>query len=466
MMEGMLLTALLLAQATAKVEIRLEAERAEMKGPSVASSGAGFSGTGYATDFTHGNDWVAWRHPALPGIYDVVIGYRAGSPKGFELRVNGQGQSGMFEPTGERFGVAQAGKVELRAGENEIALGKGWGHYDIDYIVLRPSGPFPRPKKPPLRLSDPNACPHARELMRRLVAQYGRRTFTGQYEMADSAFVREKLGVFPAILGGDLMEYSPSRLPFGADARGVVEKMIAEAGKRSILTLSWHWNAPTGLLDRKFRDPQGREVDASWYRGFYTVASTFDVAKAMANEDSEEYRLILRDIDAIAIQLKKFADRDIPVLWRPLHEAEGGWFWWGAKGPEPQKRLWHLLRERLIGRHGLHNLIWVYNSTNPDWYPGDDAVDIVAVDRYPADRTDALTIDWADLQRRFDGKKLLAVAEFPGAPDIERMHRLGARWAFFVSWVGDLGARGADMNLMKRTYRSKRAVNRLAYRAR
>ena len=42
-------------------------------------------------------------------------------------------------------------------------------------------------------------------------------------------------------------------------------------------------------------------------------------------------------MDAIALQLKKVASNNIPVLWRPLHEAAGGWFWWGAKGAEPFK---------------------------------------------------------------------------------------------------------------------------------
>ncbi|AIE86162.1 glycosyl hydrolase [Fimbriimonas ginsengisoli] len=456
----MLTLALLLGIQTPRISIRLEAENGTLSGPVQEALGTGYSGTGYVTGFTHGSDWVTWRYPAHPGIYDVAIGYRAGSQKGFDLRVNGHSQTGMFAATGERFGVAEAGKVELVEGDNEIALGKGWGYYDIDYIELRPSKPFPAPKRPPLRLSDPLASPHTRDLMRRLIGAYGRRTFTGQYELPDSDFVRTKVGVTPAIIGGDFMTYSPSRAEHGEKPSGITETLIDEAKKGSIVTLSWHWNAPVGLLDKKYKDAQGREIDASWYKGFYTNASTFDVAKAMADPASEERRLLLRDIDVIAVELKKFAALDIPVLWRPLHEAEGGWFWWGAKGAEPTKQLWRLLREQLIGKHGLHNLIWVYNSVNPSWYPGDDAVDIMAIDRYPGDRTDPLTGDWSDLQRRFDGKKLLAIAEFPGAPDIERMHRFGARWSFFVSWVGDLGARGTDPALLERTYKSKRAVNR------
>src|ERR1043165_6132408 len=134
-------------------------------------------------------------------------------------------------------------------------------------------------------------------------------------------------------------------------------------------TFCWHWNAPKDLIDQP-----GKE----WWRGFYTEATTFDVTMAMNDVTSDEYTLIIRDIDAIATQLKRLQSANIPVIWRPLHEAEGKWFWWGAKGAEPCKWLWKLLYDRLVNEHHLDNLIWVWTSTgNPDatqWYPGDDYV--------------------------------------------------------------------------------------------
>ena len=72
------------------------------------------------------------------------------------------------------------------------------------------------------------------------------------------------------------------------------------------------------------------------------------------------------------------------LLWRPLHEASGKWFWWGAKGAAPCKALWNLMYDRMVNHHGLTNLIWVWNSDGADyeWYPGDDKVDILARDFY------------------------------------------------------------------------------------
>jgi hypothetical protein len=152
---------------------------------------------------------------------------------------------------------------------------------------------------------------------------------------------------------------------------------------------------------------------------------------------------MLRDIDAIAVQLKKFSAAGVPVLWRPLHEAEGQWFWWGAKGPEAFKKLWRLTFQRLTGVHKLHNLIWVYTAgTKMEWYPGDRYVDIVGVDSYPADSSDPLSQIWDDLKKQFDGRKMMALSEFGKVPDIPKMYRLGGRWAYFVSWTGDLGPVG------------------------
>ena len=119
-------------------------------------------------------------------------------------------------------------------------------------------------------------------------------------------------------------------------------------------------------------------------------ATTFNLPAALDNPDGSDYQLLLRDIDAIAVQLQKYEDAGVPVIWRPLHEAaRASWFWWGAHGPENFKELWHVMHDRLTNHHGLHNLIWEFtsigvNGDEDDWYPGDDEVDIVGLDIYTA----------------------------------------------------------------------------------
>ena len=316
----------------------------------------------------------------------------------------------------------------------------------------------------PEKLADPLAAPAARVLMQNLVNDYGRRTWSGQHEARAIPFIEKTTGRRPLIVEGDLVNYSPSRVARGSQPTNYTENLITLAKAGHVIACCWHWNAPTNLLDTP---------DQPWWRGFYTPATTFDLAKALADTNSADYGLLLRDIDTIAVQLKKLSDANIPVLWRPLHEAPGGGFWWGAKGPQPFKQLWRLLFHRLTTDHGLHNLIWVFSTDKPnlnfEWYPGDDVVDVIGFDGYPKDRTDVLKPAWERFMKRFDGNKLIALTEFGGVPDIERMQQHDVRWAWFASWTGEFGPSGpasSPTNVVVRTYQSPTVVtlpNRLSH---
>ena len=303
--------------------------------------------------------------------------------------------------------------------------------------------------KPPATLVDPAATPQARALMKRLVNNYGKSTLIGVYDEPDAAYIEKTIGRPPDVMGGDLMDFSPSRLPYGADPGDLVERYIAHAKAGRIITLSWHWNAPSDLVDGTYVDRKGKKVDAPWYRGFYTDATHFDVEKALANPESEDYKLLLRDIDAIAVQLNKFQKAGVPVLWRPLHEAEGKWFWWSAKGPKPYIKLWRLMFDRLTKHDGLHNLIWVYTGDLAS-YPGDAYADVIGVDYYEGDGRGPLPDVWNAMQARFNGKKLLALSEFGGVPDLPAMRAAGLHWSYYASWTGKHGPRPVPPDELRR----------------
>jgi mannan endo-1,4-beta-mannosidase len=181
--------------------------------------------------------------------------------------------------------------------------------------------------------------------------------------------------------------------------------------------------------------PRGAYNSASqpWYSNFYTAATSFDVGAAMNNPGGSDYALIVRDIDAIAVQLKRLQAAGVPVLWRPLHEAEGGWFWWGAKGADPCKKLWALLYDRLTNYHKLNNLIWVWNSVNSGWYPGNGAVDIVSADIYAsAGDHQAQTSTFNSLKSLCGDSKIIAMTECGNIPNFST----SAPWAWWVVWGG------------------------------
>ncbi len=414
----------------ARPAIHLEAENGQLMDTSVSTSFPGYTGSGYVTGFTKDDSKVMLTFNAAGGLYTLRLRYRTPSGvKGYDLKIGGVGSSGMFGAT-SHWAELTTGKVDLKSGQNTLEIDKGWGWFEIDSVDLVPTGPDPVPRKLKPALIDPKATTAARRLMAYLVSGYGGRTLSGQYDWNDAQYIKQSTGKYPAILGGDFMDYSPSRIANGANPKDTTEQMVQKGRQGWIVTTSWHWNAPKDLINSSAQP---------WYKGFYTSATSFDLQYAMSHPDSDDYKLILRDIDAIAIQLKKFSDAGVPVLWRPLHEASGGWFWWGAKGPEPFKALWRLLYDRLTNYHHLHDLIWVYTDGDPNWYPGDSYVDVVGIDAYPSDPNDPLSGQWEDEMRRFDGKKLVAITEFGGVPNVSKMWSFGARWAYWVSWTGDLG---------------------------
>ena len=446
--------------AVSPASIKIEAETGQRSsGVAVAKDGAGFSGTGYVTGFVEDTDRLTLTFSARAGFYEIAIRYRA-PIKGFLYEVNGLALSGKFADSKGAFAEQRFGKVELREGENTIAIHGGWKHYEIDRVDLTPVATLPAQSKPPATLCDPQSIPAAQALMAFLVEQYGTRTLSGTIEGPDVDYVRETTGQLPAIVAGDLLNLTSASISRMGVVSGETDQMIERARQGHIVSYCWHWRSPSGLLDTMLVRPDGTKQDARWYMGFYTRATTFDLAATLAHPEGTDYALLLTDIDMVAGELGKLADRDIPILWRPLHEAEGGWFWWGAKGPKPFIQLWRLLHDRLTRVHGLHNLIWVYTGTaNPDWYPGDDVVDIIGVDEYPADVRDPLSATWDDVQARFGGRKLIALSEFGGAPDLAAARRLGVTWAYFASWNKDLGPRKMERATLKRIYNDPQVIN-------
>jgi mannan endo-1,4-beta-mannosidase len=436
--------------------MRLEAETASLSGPNIrvvlpsstigSASPPNFSGSGYVTGFQSEADEVVF-HPTLKsgGLYKLSLGYRAKGHKGYEIQVNDLKLSGMVEGTlSERFSEQAVGTVELAVGKNEIAVRKGWGFYDVDYLELTPTGPAQPPLRPTSGPSDPELSVEARGLLTRLDDLYGKSTLVGVYKDRDAQYELDQTGVRPSIMGGDLLAYSPQEVAHGThpEKDGEVERLIARAKEGYVITLSWHWCSPSGLMDTK---------EEPWWRGFYAEATHFDLAKALADPSSEDYALLLRDIDTIAVQLRKLQDAHVPVLWRPLHEAEGGWFWWGAKGLRPFVQLWQLLYDRLTKTDGIHNLLWVYTSGgDPAWYPGDAYVDVVGIDAYPKDLRDPEGQLWDSLRQQFGDRKVLAISEFGGIPDIPRMQRMGEFWSYAVSWSDSEGPKKNSPEELKR----------------
>ena len=411
----------------------LEAEQGVLVGTQMATQRSGYSGTGYVTGFDGEGDKVTMTTNVISRVFIICTCVtQRHLVKSTILFMSIIRTSAVYSFRLLLFKRNLIGKVYLTKGSNTIAVVKEWGYFELDNIRLEASEPS-EINHIATDLVVPNSSGETIALYNFLSKTYGKVILSGQYG-GETEFNRIKSvsGKTPLIRGFDLIEYSPSRVAHGATSTET-EKAIEWHAQKGIVTFAWHWNAPKDLIDQP-----GKE----WWRGFYTEATTFDVTKAMNDPGSEEYTLIIRDIDAIATQLKKLKDAEVPVLWRPLHEAEGAWFWWGAKGPEPCKWLWKLVFDRLVNYHQLSNLIWVWTSTASsaamDWYPGDDCVDIIGADIYlPAGTYSANFIMFDNIVSIFGGKKIITLSENGPIPDPDRLFPERAAWNWFCTWAGN-----------------------------
>lgn len=250
-------------------------------------------------------------------------------------------------------------------------------------------------------------------------------------EMVEAEWVCEQTGKYPALHCFDLMNLTGKE--YVSDYAELLPNASAWANAGGIVAAMWHW-----------RDPS-KQTNA-----FYSSETSFDLSRIVAsagadgsyeyNTEAAEYTAIMEDIAAAKAQLQKLADADIPVLWRPLHEARGTWFWWGNAGADACKALWALLRHEL---GDLHNLVWVWTiqadnqfGAAQEWYPGDGQVDIVGVDLY-AGAHGSFADEYKFAASVSGGKKVIALTECGAMPDVDAMYAEGAAWAYCMPWYGE-----------------------------
>jgi mannan endo-1,4-beta-mannosidase len=410
-----------------------EAENGVLSGVNVSKGVSGYSGTGYVTGFDQGTDQVTvtLTVPAKD-FYLLVIRYNSTSgDKTQNLIINSGGASSVVFLKTTKWTDMEVGKYLLNAGKNTITIQSSWGWMDIDKFSIYTASKNVYNITPDL--VNPNANPEAKLLYQFLLSKFNSRIISGQ---TNSFYPEVKAigGQSPMIRGFDFQHYTQGYAylwvngahTFGWEDDGSVKQAIdwykSTKGK-GIVTFQWHWHSPSG--------------GKAGTNTFYTDQTTFDVTKAVIS-GTVENELILRDIDSIATQLKRFQSAGVPILWRPLHEAGGTWFWWGAKGPKACKDLFYIVFDRLTNFHHLNNLIWVWSTPETDWYPGNDFIDIVGFDSYPgAYNYDMQKNSFDRIYALSQGQKLIAMTENGPIPNPDDCLALDAPWAYFMSW-GDL----------------------------
>ncbi len=387
------------------------------------------------------------------GLYQLNICYCEpfdANKKVQYLNINGENQGEVtfaFNHGWEEISTL----VQLPEGKSEIEFAAYWGYTFLDYLTLEPADESITNLSPTGELSNPNADANTRKLYDYLCSVYGNHIISGQQEMcgshnynynadptsgfikdneAEFEYIKEKTGELPAIRGIDFLTYRASSDYEDQAAERTIEWVNEWGG---IATLTWHWNVPHS----------DGETYAFYVESASATYTDFSITEAV-KEGTPEHDVIMADLALVASKLQMLEDAGVSVLWRPLHEAEGGWFWWGAEGPEACVALYRLMYDQFTNVYGLNNLIWVWTGyTTPEsskWYPGDDVVDIIGYDKYNVadgkENPSAIASTFYSLVASTNGQKMVTMSENDSIPSLENLLNDRAAWLYFCPWYG------------------------------
>lgn len=215
----------------------------------------------------------------------------------------------------------------------------------------------------------------------------------------------------------------------------LVEHAVTHSKKGGAVTLAWHMRNPLKVCTR------GEFFDCS-----KTPMSAAELAR-MLTPDTSENRLWKKDIAIAARTLKRLREAGVIILFRPLHEMNGGWFWWGKKAQFPE--LWDSLYTELMVRHGLDNLIWVWSGDRAiegadRYWPKQNLPDIAGTDVYENDPGSEKYLAAIANVRPLSGRRTFALTEVGRLPNSAIMSQIRPAWVLLwggayinADWVND-----------------------------
>ncbi len=371
---------------------------------------------GKAVDLRDAGDSVALKVKAeSAGLQKLTIRYCQPYDEGGKYQdvlVNGENVGQILcGYTGDGNFASVSISASLRAGENTVAVQGSWGWTYLDSLTVEAAGSFSSDISG--ALSNPNATAETKSLYSYLCDTYGSYIISGQQESTwmgsenyEFDIIKRASGKYPALRGLDYM---------GDDFSGCNRRAKSWYQQGGIVTICWHCG--------------------SNFSGSHTEAMNSDLNwSAALTEGTAEYNALIAGMDKGAKALKELQDAGVPVIWRPFHEFDGKWFWWGKGGAENFKKLWRIMYDRYTNYWGLNNLIWNlgYSGTVTDgWYPGDEYVDIIGADTY-VDHTNSLVGIYAKTAQV--AAKPVCLHENGPIPDPDKLKADGAKWLWFMTW--------------------------------
>jgi len=273
---------------------------------------------------------------------------------------------------------------------------------------------------------NPQSTPAVREVLDYLQGIYGKQTLAGYNVYVHTPDDYQQTGRQAAVWGRDIRWL------------GEIDQVVQHVRRHGyLLTLHWHWFFGA---DSAWRSKRNTPVDLG----------------RMVTPGTPEHAQTIKELSAAADKLQVLRDSGVPVLWRPLHEIDGGWFWWtDREKPENTARLWRMMFDYFTKERKLNNLIWVYSAGvgsrekkpveyRRRFYPGPQYVDIAGIDIYGVDvQTDVDGYaDYFEVMSQVAPGKMLGCCECDAIPNPDKMQQgQTPRWLYALPWWGCPSAR-------------------------
>jgi mannan endo-1,4-beta-mannosidase len=300
---------------------------------------------------------------------------------------------------------------------------------------------------PPVNL---RATKETKELLYLLYYLKGKYTLAGQHNYLEEPelytnVVTDKIGQTPALHGYELGAIlGQSNKDIRKQRQKVIESAIRTDQAGGIVTITYHAHLPGEC--------------ACWEQVNNGGISQEDFKKIIT-PGTELYKQMIVDMDEVAIYLKKLQDAKVPVLWRPYHEMNGNWFWWGKQAE--YAKLWEIMFDRFTKVHKLNNLLWVWSAATPNeyadpfepYYVGPLRADILALDVYHGQYEQS----YYDQLWVLSGGKPIAIGENGELPTSQLLNMKQRQYIWFMTWAGELEEKNGFEDV-KKLYESERIL--------
>lgn len=420
------------------------AESADLNGKAkVSDEREGFKGKGYVTGIAAQSDWELSFDLSAKQYYNISITVAADEIVQNGIAVNGEKISEFTTDGSGEFQTISFNNIMLDKGVNKISIVPENGVLDVDYAEITASediSKLSQTLKAPA-LVNKNADYNAKALYQYICESYGKNVILGQHDTMGTTYETDLIyrttGKYPAMRFGDLMYVT------GKENSEQLENEMTAAenwySNGGIVGYMWNWTSPSDKdnLDSIYAENTDFDLSKAVTKEKIASMSLEDIKKLEKDgKVSAECVAVVEDIDKVSEQLARLRDEGIAVLWRPLHEASNGYFWW-SKDEESYKWLWKLMYQRQTEYHKLNNLIWVWSAQNARWYVGDDYCDVLSLDVYSSNASKDGQVNSLLFLQGISKNKPIAMSECGTTPDIQSIADEKAMWSYIGQWGGN-----------------------------